>query len=337
MTILSRQWLINDRPLGRELRASDFKWNETSLREPAAGEVLVRTLYLAFEPAQKGWMENVGGYVDPTEIGEVMRGFGIGVVVESRADGFQPGDHVVGMLGWQDYAVLEAGAIEKVEADELLTANLGAIGITGMTAYFGLKKIGKPFPGETVVVTGAAGATGSIVGQIAKIGGCRVVGVAGGAAKCRWLVDELGFDAAVDYREGHVRRRVREHAPRGIDVLWDNVGGPVLDDLLGAIAMNARVVICGGISRYQASQLPPGPQNYFNLVFKRAEMRGFIVFDYADEFPQARHQLRSWLRQGAIHHREDVQEGLENAPRTLMRLFEGANFGKQLLRVAAMD
>ena len=334
MTPNNRQWLINGRPRGRPIVDDDFKWQEAPAREPAEGEALVRTLYLSFDPAQKGWMENLGGYVAPTEIGEVMRGSGVGEVVASNASNLAPGDKVTGMLGWQDYATLPAKELTKVADDELLTANLGVLGGTGMTAFFGLNKIGKPFPGDTVVITGAAGATGSVVGQIGKIAGCRVIGIAGGDAKRRWLVEELGFDAAVDYKSEDVRRRIAELAPGGIDVLWDNVGGPVFNDLLGQIAMHARVVVCGGISRYEQGSMPAGPENYFNLIFKRARMEGLIVLDYAAEFAWARGRLGGWIREGRIRFKEDVQEGLKNAPRTLARLFKGENFGKQLLKVA---
>jgi NADPH-dependent curcumin reductase CurA len=334
MTQTNRQWLINGRPNGRALSNDDFKWVETPVRAPAEGEVLVRNLYLAFDPAQKGWMENIGGYVAPTEIGEVMRGSGVGEVVASKAPGFAPGDKVTGMLRWQDFAVLPAKELLSVPDDEFLTANLGALGTTGMTAFFGLQKIGKPFAGDTMVVTGAAGATGSVVGQIGKIAGCRVIGVAGGEAKCRWLTDELGFDGAIDYKSGSVRAQIKQMAPNGIDVLWDNVGGSIFNDLLAHIAFHARVVVCGGISRYEKGQLPAGPENYFNLIFKRAHMEGFIVLDWASEFPWARERIAGWIRDGRLRFKEDVQVGLENAPRTLMRLFQGENFGKQLLKIA---
>jgi NADPH-dependent curcumin reductase CurA len=338
MTLLNslppnRQWLINGRPNGRSLVDDDFKLVETPVVEPGDGEVLVKTLYLAFDPAQKGWMENIGGYVAPTEIGEVMRGSGLGEVIASNAPGFAPGDKVTGMLRWQAYATLPAKEVLKVADDAHLTANLGVLGTTGLTAYFGLNKIGKPFPGDTLVVTGAAGATGSVVGQIGKIAGCRVVGVAGGAAKCAWLIEELGFDAAIDYKSGDIRAQAREAAPDGVDVLWDNVGGPALNILLAQLAMNARVVVCGGISRYELGQMPAGPENYFNLIFKRASMEGFILTDFQSQFPWARSRLAAWIKDGKLKYKEDIQQGLENAPATLKRLFLGENFGKQLLKL----
>ena len=333
MALTNRQWLINGRPIGRGLIDDDFKLVETPVAEPGEGEVLVKNLYIAFDPAQKGWMENLGGYVAPTEIGEVMRGSGVGEVVSSGAPGFAKGDKVQGMLRWQDYALMPAKELLKIADDDLLTANLGVMGTTGMTAYFGLNKIGKPFPGDTVVITGAAGATGSVVGQMAKIAGCRVIGVAGGPAKCKWLVDELGFDGAVDYKAGNIKDQIKALCPDGIDVLWDNVGGVQLNDLLNQIAMHARIVICGGISRYELGKMPAGPENYFNLIFKRAHMEGFIVLDYISEYPLARKRIADWIRSGKMMYKEDVQSGLENAPRTLMRLFQGENFGKQLLKL----
>lgn len=334
MTSINHQWLIADRPTGRPLKDSDFQWVEKPVRDPAPGEVTLKTLFLGFDPAQKGWMENVGGYVAPTEIGEVMRGSGVAEVVKSNAPNFKPGDKVMGMLGWQDRPTLAAKDLLKVEDNDLLSANLGVLGTTGMTAFFGLNKIGKPFAGDTLVITGAAGATGSVVGQIGKIAGCRVVGVAGGLDKCKWLVDELGFNAAIDYKAGGVCAQVKQHAPGGIDVLWDNVGGKIFNDLLGELAMHARVVVCGGISRYELGQMPAGPENYFNLIFKRAKMEGFIVLDYQGEYAWARGRITQWIREGRIRYKEDVQVDLKNAPRTLMRLFGGENFGKQLLKVA---
>lgn len=331
---MNRQWLIADRPLGRPLQDGDFQWVERPVAEPGEGEVLVRTLYLSFDPAQKGWMENIANYVAPTEIGEVMRAFAVGEVVTSKADAFKPGDKVSGMLGWQDFVVLSAKTLTKLADDAPITAHLGVLGITGMTAFFGLHKIGRPFPGDTLVITGAAGATGSVVGQIGKIAGCKVIGVAGGPEKCKWLTEELGFDAALDYKAGSVKRQLKAHAPGGIDILWDNVGGTLLNDLLARLTRNARVVICGGISRYETGQMPAGPENYFNVIFQRATMSGFIVLDYEAEFPWAQTRMLQWVKEGRIRSKDDVQHGLENAPRTLMRLFTGQNFGKQILKVA---
>ena len=333
MTLVNHQWLIAASPRNRALRESDFEWVTREARSPAHGEVLLRTLFLSFDPSQKGQMENIGGYAAPTQIGDVMRAGGLGEVLESNDPSLKPGDKVTGSMGWQIHPTLPATELVKVDDDDLLTEHLGALGGTGMTAYFGLSKLGKPFPGDTIVITGAAGATGSIAGQIAKIGGCRVVGIAGGPDKCRWLTQELGFDAAIDYKAGNVKQQVRSHAPDGIDLLWDNVGGEMLDDLLAAITLHARVVICGGIARYEAKVLPPGPKNYFNLVFKRATMHGLLVGDYLSEFPMARRRIADWIRQGRIRSKVDVQHDLKNAPKTLMRLFSGANLGKQLLKV----
>lgn len=329
----NRQWLINDRPLGRPLQDGDFKKVTSDVSSPGDGEVLVKVLYLGFDPAQKGWMENIGGYVAPTEIGEVMRGSGVGEVVESNHPGFAAGDKVTGMLRWQDYALLPGAELQAVPDDELLTANLGALGTTGMTAYFGLLKHGRPLPGDTVLVSGAAGATGSMVGQIAKIAGCRTIGIAGGAEKCAWLSEEVGYDATIDYKNEDVRARLKELCNQSVNVFYDNVGGTILNDALAHIDMHARVVICGGISRYERGELPAGPENYFNLIFKRATMSGFIVLDYIPEYPVAQKRMREWIRNGRIRFKEDVQEGFDNIPQTLMRLFSGRNFGKQILKM----
>ncbi len=329
-----RQWLINDRPIGRHLRDDDFKAAEGPVRAPEPGEVLLRTLYLGFDPALKGWMENVANYVAPTQIGDVMRGSGVAQVIRSNDPKFKEGDIVSGQFGWQEYPTVSAAGLLRAPDGAPPTANLGVLGTTGMTAYFGLLDIGRPMAGDTVVVSGAAGATGSVVGQIAKIAGCRVIGIAGGAEKCDWLVNALGFDAAIDYRTQSVRDRLKELAPGGANVVFDNVGGAILNDMLACLAMRARVVICGGISRHSTGGKTVGPENYFNVVFMRARMEGFIVLDYIARYPEAQDRLLRWIRDGRLQYKEDIQLGFENAPRTLMRLFQGENFGKQLLKVA---
>lgn len=329
-------WRIAARPTGRKLTADDFTRIADPAHEPlGANGVRVRTLLLSCDPAQKGWMENAGGYAAPTEVGDVMPAFGIAQVIESNAPGFAPGDFVEGSIGWREEGVLAPELIETIAAGpETLPLHLGALGGTGLTAYFGMLKIGRPFPGDTVVVTGAAGAVGSIAGQIARIGGCRVIGIAGGAEKCRWLTEELGFHGAIDYTAGDVGKQVRALAPDGIDLLWDNIGGDMLDTLLARIGMGARVVICGGIARYEQPGRPAGPSNYFNIVFKRATMGGFITSDYTGEFAAARTRLAGWVKEGKLIHREDMAVGLENAPETLMRLYRGDNVGKLVLKVA---
>jgi NADPH-dependent curcumin reductase CurA len=330
------QWRIAARPTGRELRFEDFERDDRTLdQRPGPGELLVRTLMLSCDPAQKGWMENAGGYAAPTEIGDVMPAGGVGEVIESRAPEFAPGDLVQGVLGWCEEAVVKAAAMRPVVREpDAPRLNLGLLGSSGLTAYLGLTHVGEPRPGDTLVITGAAGAVGTIVGQLGKLAGCHVIGIAGGERKCRWLTDELGFDAAIDYKAEKAKQRVRELAPDGIDILWDNVGGPLLDDLLARIARRARVVICGGIARYQQAGRPPGPANYFNIVFKSARMEGFLLSDFTSEFDQSRKRLRRWLDEGRIVQRDEVIEGLDRAPETLMRLFSGGNIGKLLIKVA---
>ena len=339
-TYKGRCWLIAERPLGRELRETDFRLAVEEVGSPAEGQVLLQTLFLGFDPAQKGYMENVAGYANPTEVGSIMPGSGIAQVVESGSPAFRVGAVVTGNFGWREYALVDASSIESVPESVPASAALGVLGTTGKTAYFGLLHVGKPRPGDVLVVSGAAGAVGSVVGQIGKIAGCKVIGIAGGASKCQWLVRELGFDAAIDYKSEKIRSRLRELAPAGIDVLFDNVGGPVLNDCLSRIASGARIVICGGISRYNAdprdaAKIPAGPQNYFNIVFTHATMQGFLVHHYKEHYAVAEQRLATWLREGRLRNHEDIVEGFEQAPRALIRLFAGGNRGKQVLRVAA--
>lgn len=334
-----KQWRVAGRPLGRELALSDFELTTAPVVGPGEGEVLVRSLFLDFAPAQKSWMENQAGYRKPVELGDVMPGSGAGVVVESRDARFKAGDVVSGYLGWAEYPVVAARDLTKAPDGVEIPSVLGVLGVSGKTAYAGLINIGKPKPGDTLVVSGAGGAVGSIVGQIGKLAGCRVIGIAGGADKCAWLVDIVGFDAAIDYRNEDLKSRLRSLCPEGIDIFYDNVGGDILNLALARLAMGARVVICGAISRYNfnardAAQMPEGPRNYFNVVATGASIQGFVVHHFAHQFPAIEARLTAWLRAGAIRNHDDIQIGFENAPATLMRLFSGANRGKQLLKIA---
>jgi hypothetical protein len=314
------------------VKESDFELGEAEIPTPAANEVLVQNLYLAFEPAMRGWMEERPGYMPPIPLGGVMRGMTVGRVLESNREGYRPGDLVSCMGGWQDY-VLADERLSKLPPGVEPTLALSVLGITGLTAYFGMLDVGEPRAGETVVVSGAAGATGSVAGQIARLEGCRVIGIAGGPEKCGWLTSEARFDAAIDYKSEDMRERLRALCPDGIHVYFDNVGGPLLDEVLRRIARGARVVLSGAISGYNLEKLPPGPRNYLLLVPRSARMEGFLVFDYASRFEEAQRQLAAWVDAGEIAWRIDVQEGFENAPRTFLRLFRGDNLGKQLLRL----
>jgi NADPH-dependent curcumin reductase CurA len=332
---MNRQWLLARRPQGL-VSAQDFRWAETPVPEPAEGEVLVRNLYLSCDPTQRGWMA-LDTYLPAVKIGEVMRSFAVGQVVKSRNPKLEPGQLVQGLFGWQDYLVARPGtpsAPAPVPPGVPIETAMSALGLTGLTAYFGLLDVGRPQPGETVVVSGAAGATGSAVGQIARIKGCRAIGIAGGADKCRYLTGELGFDAAIDYKSEDVAARLRETCPRGIDVYFDNVGGDLLDAALGQLAMRGRVVICGAIARYNDAEPAPGPKNYLSLLLRRGRMEGFLVLDFVPRYPEAVAALAGWLREGKLKDRVDVQHGLENAPAALARLFTGENVGKQLLKIA---
>ena len=283
----------------------------------------------------RSWMNAGRSYVPPVEIGEVMRAAGIGRVTDSRHPDYDVGDTVYGVFGVQRYAVADASALTRVDTSLApAPVHLGALGISGLTAYFGLLDVGRPEPGQTVVVSGAAGSVGSIAGQIARIKGCRAVGIAGGPEKCSWLVDELGFDAAVDYKAGDLRGQLREHTPDRIDVFFDNVGGEALEGALHRLARGARVVISGAVSQYNATEAPRGPSNYMQLLVQRASMTGFVIFDFMNRFPEGVTQLAKWLRAGELQSREDVVQGdIDQFPDTLLRLFEGGNTGKLVLAI----
>ncbi|HTO70920.1 MAG TPA: NADP-dependent oxidoreductase [Myxococcota bacterium] len=336
MTRTNRQWLLRTRPVGM-VKESDFELRESAAPVPNDGEALVRVLYVSFDPAMRGWMEDRPSYIPPVGLGEVMRAGAVGQIIESKSRDYAVGELVQGMFGWQEYGIAGRGglmAATKLPKGMPPTWPLGVCGITGLTAYFGLLDLGKPKAGETVVVSGAAGATGSVAGQIAKLSGCRVVGIAGGADKCRWLTEKAHFDAAIDYKREDVAARLRELCPKGIDVYFDNVGGEILDAALGSLAQRARIVMCGGISGYNETAAPPGLRNLMNVVVTRSRMEGFIVIDYAARFTEGVAQLAQWVAAGKLAHAEDVQQGIENAPKTFLRLFQGKNLGKQLLKLA---
>jgi NADPH-dependent curcumin reductase CurA len=333
----NRQWLLRRRPEAL-VAVEDFEWKVAPRPAIGAGEVLVRTLLLSFDPTQRGWLNDAPGYMPPVQIGEPMRAGGIGQVIESNRPDLRPGDIVQGTLAWADFVVSdgrEMRALRKVDASEPLTHWLGIYGVTGTTAYFGMLDVGAVRAGDVVVVSGAAGATGSVAGQIAKIqGASKVIGIAGGAEKCAWLTEKAGYDAAIDYRSEKIGKRLRELAPRGVDLFFDNVGGEALDAVLLNLAQRARIVVCGGISSGYGTTMPLGPKHYMQLVFKSARMEGFLIFNYAARMSEGVTALREWVHAGRIRFEEDVADGLENAPATLRRLFEGRNFGKQLLKVA---
>ncbi len=321
------------RPVGRPKR-DDFDIVEEPVAEPGEGEVLVRERFLSLDPAIRGWMADRKSYVPPIGIGEVMRGLGVGEVVRSEADGFSEGDMVAGLLGWQRFAVVPADELQHVPPGIDPKLALGPLGMTGLTAYFGLLDVGEPRQGDTVLVSGAAGAVGSMVGQLAKIKGCRAVGTAGTDDKCRWLTETAGFDAAIDYKTvDSLDEAIGEHCPDGVDIYFDNVGGEILDTALKHLARGARVVLCGAISIYNATEPPPGPKNYMQLLVKRARMEGFLVMDYRDRYAAAQIEIGSWLAAGRIEYRFHVVGGLENAPEALNMLFDGSKEGKLLVRV----
>ena len=337
MADVNRQWVLARRPKGI-VGPDNFSFQEAPLPALEEGGVLLRNLMLSFDPTQRGWMEDHPSYVPPVRIGEVMRAGGVGQVIESRNPDFAVGDYVQGLIGWQDYCATSAAGpltLSKVPDGVPPRLMLSVLGLTGLTAYFGMLELGAPKEGETVLVSGAAGATGSVAAQLARIRGCRVVGIAGGSEKCRWLLDEAQLDAAIDYKSEDVRARVGECCPDGVHVYFDNVGGEILEAALDHIAIGARVVLCGGISGYNAEVPEPGPSNLMNLVLRRGRMEGFIIIDYAARFGEAIPVLLDWVSRGELKYAEDVQHGLENAPTTLRRLFEGKNLGKQLLEIAA--
>jgi NADPH-dependent curcumin reductase CurA len=338
-TIVNHQIRLAARPNGLPTR-DDWSSTTAPVIEPDDGGLLVKTLSLSLDPAMRGWMNEGKSYIAPVEVGDVMRAGGIGVVVASRNPLFAVGDHVSGAPGVQQYWLVGEKQVARgdVSTIDLRAGTIGqwlnVLGMPGMTAYFGLMDVGQPKAGETVVVSGAAGAVGQTVGQLAKIKGCRAVGIAGGPQKCQWVVEELGFDACIDYKAGDVKAGLKEHCPNGVDVYFDNVGGDILDAVLTRIARGARIVVCGAISQYNNTGAVKGPANYLSLLVNRARMEGIVVFDYAPRFPVAIAEMSGYLKDGRMKSREDVVVGLETFPETLLKLFRGENFGKLILQVA---
>ncbi len=335
MPVTNRQIRLARRPVG-PVRQEDWTLTEEPVTGPADGWFLGRTRYLSLDPAMRGWLDDRPSYLPPVGLGEVMRAGSILEVVESAHPDFRVGEFVNGSFGVQEYALSDGRGARRIDpAVAPLPTHLGALGTPGMTAYFGLLEVGALNEGETVAVSGAAGAVGSLVGQIAKLKGCRVIGIAGGPAKCAWLTEELGFDAAVDYQTEDVRKALRTHAPDGIDVYFDNVGGTVLDAALTRLAVHARVVICGAISQYNNEHAVQGPANYLSLLVRRARMQGFVVFDYVTRYPEAAREIAGWIADGRLSTREHlVKGGIDAFPETFQMLFRGANTGKLILDLA---
>ncbi|MFQ3192080.1 MAG: NADPH-dependent curcumin reductase CurA [Paraglaciecola sp.] len=331
----NKQFLLASRPVGKPT-SKNWDFVETDVAELVDDQILVHVIYISLDPAMRGWMNDGKSYIKPVQIGAVMRASTVGKVLKSTSSQFSEGDYVYGHCGVQKYAVVGTEGIHKIDPNLApLERYLGVLGMPGMTAYFGLLDTGLPKAGETVVVSGAAGAVGSVVGQIAKIKGCKVVGIAGGAEKCAYLVDELGFDASIDYKHENVKKALRVACPKGVDVYFDNVGGEILDDVLTQIRMKARIVICGAISQYNNTTPVKGPSNYLTLLVNRARMEGIVVFDNIAHYSKAAAEMAGWISEGKLVAKEHVVKGIEHFPDTLLMLFNGENMGKLVLKVEA--
>ena len=333
---INRQFRLKSRPVGR-IKDSDFEYVEAPIPAPEEGEAVVRNLYLSLDPTNRIWMSDIDQYLPPVEIGAVMRGGGIGQVVASRSPRFQVGDLVAGFVNWQDYSVARPNDAMPLRALPKglkipLPTMMAACGTTGLTAYFGLLEIGRPKPGETVVVSAAAGAVGSVVGQIAKIKGCRTVGIAGGPEKCRLIRDEFGYDEAIDYKAPDWREQLIKATPKGIDINFENVGGEIMEAVMTRMNLHGRMPLCGMISGYNAAQ--PAKADFTPILMRRIVIQGFIVLDYAAKFGEAAAQLAQWVLEGKLKSRETIVEGLEKAPTAVNMLFDGTNVGKLIVKIA---
>lgn len=331
---MNKQLILTKRPVGMP-DESTWKLEENAIPEPAAGEILIKQHYISLDPAMRGWMNDAKSYIPPIPLGDVMRAGSVGIVEKSNNPKFKEGDCVTGWGGVQQYTVSDGSNWYAVDTSLApMPMYIGTLGMPGMTAYFGILEVGKIKEGDVVLVSGAAGAVGSVVGQIAKIKGCRVVGIAGGEKKCKYLIDELGFDGAIDYKnEENIRKAIKRECPKGIDVYFDNVGGDILDAALAQIRMHARIVICGAISQYNNTTAIKGPSNYLSLLVNRGTMQGMVVMDYAKDYGKAAREMGMWMMQGKLKSREDVYDGIENFYETFQRLFTGDKMGKLVLKV----
>ena len=335
MMIKNKKWILKERPIGL-VKDSDFELVSEELPAINEGEILIENIYLSFDPTQRSWLNDAPGYLPPVQIDEVVRSGGIGRVIDSKNPDYKTGDLTFGLVGWQTHCLTKPSVEDRfrVIPDLLpMPTMLNVMGSTGITAYYGLVELGKPKSGETVLVSGAAGATGSVVVQIAKLKGSHVIGIAGGKEKCDWL-KRIGADDVIDYKNYDVHKELPKVAKNGIDIYFDNVGGEILETVLELININARVLLCGGISSgYDSTRPADGPNNLFSLIIKRATMQGFLVLDYLPNSEKALEEIATWVLEGKLQHREDIQEGIENCPQTLNRLFTGENKGKQLLKI----
>lgn len=330
---MNKQLLFIKRPVG-EVDSDTWSLETNPIPEIKEGQILIKQHYISLDPAMRGWMNNSKSYIEPMAIGSVMRAGSVGEVIASKNPRFKVGDYLAGTGGVQQYTATDGKGYYPVDPKMApLPTYIGTLGMPGMTAYFGITEVGKIKEGDTLLVSGAAGAVGSIVGQVAKIKGCKVVGIAGGAKKCAYVVDELGFDACIDYKNENIASRFKEECPKGIDVYFDNVGGEILDIALSRLRMHARIVICGAISQYNNKTAIKGPSNYLALLVSRATMQGMVVFDYADRYKEGVMQLGQWMMEGKLKTREDIYEGIENFPETFQRLFSGDKMGKLVLKV----
>ena len=330
----NKQLLLKKRPVGLPDKDT-WELNTIPVPVPGDGEFLIQCEYISLDPAMRGWLNDTKSYIPPVQIDEVMRAGGVGKIIKSNNSDFLKGAFVYGQTGVQQYIISDGKGFHSIDPNLApLPMYTGILGMTGMTAYFGILDVGELKDGDTVLVSGAAGAVGSVVGQIAKIKNCTVIGIAGGAEKCKYLVEELGFDGAIDYKNDDIKVKLKEYFPKGIDVYFDNVGGEILDMALGRLAMHARIVICGAISQYNNTSPVKGPSNYLALLVNRASMKGMVVFDYAKDYRKASLQMGQWIREGKLKSREDIYIGIENFYKTFLRLFTGEKLGKLVLKVS---